>query len=71
MKSEDLYIRLVDPTGKHAEIISHHRVCDRARFITAQRHLHEAKPKDEDKRRVEVTTEAEYHKFMGHKEFAA
>lgn len=71
MKSEDLHIRLVDPTGKHAQIISHHRVWDRERFIAAQRQLHEVKAKDEDKRRVEIATEAEYRKFKGYKEIAA
>ncbi|WP_336217285.1 hypothetical protein [Pseudomonas aeruginosa] len=30
MKSEDLYVRLTDPTGKRREVINHHRVWDRA-----------------------------------------
>lgn len=71
MNSQDLYLRLVDPTGKHSPIISHHRVWDRQRFIESQRQLHEVKAKDGDKRLVEVATEEDYRKFTGYKETAA
>lgn len=71
MQTQDLYLRLVDPTGRHSPIVSHHRVWDRQRFLESQRHFHEAKAKDEDKRRVEVATEADYQKFKGYKEQTA
>ncbi|MNZ33804.1 hypothetical protein SAMN05216201_10956 [Pseudomonas linyingensis] len=71
MKSEDLYIRLVDPTGKHQPVITYHRVHDRARFLEAQRDTHERKAKGADVRRVEVASEADYRKSMGYKEQAA
>lgn len=72
MTPQDLYIRLVDETGKRKPVINYHRVWDRQHFIDAQRHLHEVKPeKAEDKRLVEVATEADYRKFRGYKEQAA
>ncbi len=71
MKTQDLYIRLADPTGAHADIVSHHRVWDRELFLATQRQNHEVKAKDGDKRRVTVVTEADYRAFMGYKEIAA
>lgn len=67
MKSEDLYIRLVDPAGKHQPVITHHRVHDRARFLEAQRETHERRAKGADVRRVEVATEADYRKAHNYK----
>ena len=61
MKAQDMFIRLVDPTGKHDTVINHHRVWDRERFYTSQSKLHEdPKKKIEDRRFVSVATEAEY-----------
>lgn len=71
MQAKDLYIRLRDPAGKHADIVSHHRVWDRERFIAAQRNTHQVKAKDEDSRQVDVVTEADYRQFKGYKECAA
>lgn len=61
MKPQDMYIRLVDPTGKHGTLISAHRVWDRELFYQAQVKQHEdPKKKIEDRRLVSVATEAEY-----------
>ncbi|WP_085701938.1 hypothetical protein [Pseudomonas sp. B15(2017)] len=61
MKAQDMYIRLVDPTGKHDPVINAHRVWDRDRFYQAQVKQHEdPKKKIEDRRFVSVATEAEY-----------
>jgi len=62
MSATDIFIRLIDPTGKHATVINHHRVWDRDRFYNAQCKLHE-NPKKEiaDRRLVSLATEAEYH----------
>nr|EKX3872636.1 hypothetical protein [Pseudomonas aeruginosa] len=51
MKSEDLYVRLTDPTGKRREVINHHRVWDRGQFLEAQRKQHN-KPDKPDEHRV-------------------
>ncbi|MCQ9423437.1 hypothetical protein NRB16_07875 [Pseudomonas sp. LJDD11] len=61
MAASDMYIKLVDPTGKHADVINHHRVWNRDRFYAAQCKIHEnpAKP-IEDRRLVSVVTEADY-----------
>lgn len=71
MNPQDIYIRLVDPTGKRKPVINHHRVWDRQRFIDAQKNLHEVKAEPKDKLRVEVATESEYRAFKGYKEQAA
>lgn len=71
MNAQDLYIRLEDPTGKHAPIVTHHRVWDRARFLASLRNTHEVKAKEGDKRNVSVVTEAAYRTFKGYKENAA
>ncbi|MGP9826864.1 hypothetical protein ACT048_20535 [Ectopseudomonas khazarica] len=71
MITQDIYIRLVDPTGKRKPVVNHHRVWDRQRFITAQKALHEVKAKPDDKLIVEMATEADYRSFMGYKEQAA
>lgn len=68
MQIQDLYVRLVDPAGRHAPVISHHRVWDRDRFLEAQREAYERKAKDDDKRLVEITTEAAYRADRGYKE---
>ncbi|MCS3839420.1 hypothetical protein HNR03_004031 [Pseudomonas sp. JAI111] len=64
MKAQDMFIRLVDPTGKHAPMISAHRVWDRELFYSAQVKQHEdPKKKIEDRRLVSVATEAEYNEY--------
>lgn len=61
MKAQDMFIRLVDPTGKHAPVINAHRVWDRDRFYSTQCKQHEdPKKKIEDRRLVSIATEAEY-----------
>lgn len=61
MAATDMYIRLIDPTGKHAEVIHYHRVWNRDRFYRAQCTLHEnpAKP-IADQRLVSIATADEY-----------
>ncbi len=62
MKAQDFYVRLIDPTGKHRTVINHHRVWDRERFYQSQVKLHEdPKKKIEDRRLVQVATEADYN----------
>lgn len=68
--STDLYVRLKDPAGRSAPIVTHHRVWDREAFITSLKHTHEVKAKPEDKRTVEIVDEAAYRKHMGYKETA-
>lgn len=61
MKAQDMFIKLVDPAGKHATVINCHRVWDRERFYSAQVKLHEdPEKKIEDRRLVSVVTEADY-----------
>ena len=61
MKAQDMFIRLVDPTGKHNTVINAHRVWDRELFYESQVKQHEdQKKKIEDRRLVSVATEAEY-----------
>ena len=71
MNHQDIYIRLVDPTGKRQPVVNAHRVWDRQLFITSQKNLHEVKAKPDDKLVVEVVTEADYRAFKGYKEQAA
>lgn len=62
MAASDMYIKLVDPTGKHADVINHHRVWNRDRFYNAQVKIHENPNKDISERRlVSVVTEADYN----------
>lgn len=64
MKAQDMFIRLVDPTGKHGPVINAHRVWDRELFYESQVKLHEdPKKKIEDRRLVSVATEAEHQAF--------
>ena len=64
MKAQDMFIRLVDPTGKHAPVINAHRVWDRELFYESQVRLHEdPKKKIEDRRLVSAATEAEHQTF--------
>lgn len=61
MKPQDMYIRLVDPTGKRSTVINHHRVWDRELFYSSQSKMHEDPAKKiEDRRLVSVATETEY-----------
>jgi subtilisin-like proprotein convertase family protein len=67
--SQDLYVRLTDPSGRSKPIVSHHRVHDRERFIDSLKQTHEVKAKAGDLRNVEIVSEAEYRKFKGYKEY--
>lgn len=60
MQSQDIYVRLTDPTGKRAPVINYHRVWDKQRFILAQKQIHEERAKGGDVRQVSIATEAEY-----------
>ncbi|HWH86189.1 MAG TPA: hypothetical protein VNV36_05355 [Pseudomonas sp.] len=60
MQGSDLYLRLTDPNGKRAPVISHHRVWDRERFYTAQVKCYESPKNEADKRLISIATEAEY-----------
>lgn len=64
MAATDMYIKLVDPTGRRPAEINHHRVWNRDRFYNAQVKIYEnpAKP-IEDRRLVSVATEADYNEF--------
>lgn len=68
MQSQDIYVRLTDPTGKRAPVINYHRVWDKQRFILAQKQIHEERAKGGDVRQVSIATEAEYvaHKQGAH-----
>ncbi|UNM22754.1 hypothetical protein K0P33_05330 [Pseudomonas sp. ArH3a] len=59
MLGRDLYLRLTDPTGKHAPVINCHRVWDREKFHAAQVKLYEHPKNEDDKRLVSIATEAE------------
>lgn len=71
MTGSDLFLKLTDPTGKRAPVITHHRVWDGQKFMQTQRQMHEVKAEPNDHREVSQATEAEYQKFMGYKEHAA
>lgn len=60
MLGRDLYLRLTDPTGKHAPVINCHRVWDREKFHAAQVKFYEHPKNEADKRLVSIATEAEY-----------
>lgn len=67
MQSQDLYIKITDPNGVHREIVSHHRVWDRERFLETTRAQY-LKPEElKDKRHVSIATEDEYRAFTGYK----
>ena len=67
IQPQDLYLQITDPSGRRGKIVAHHRVWDRERFITAQISLHAKPEKEEDRRVVTVTTQAEYRKANGYK----
>ena len=62
MKAQDIYIKLTDPTGKHSDVINHHRVWDKNKFYQSQVKLHENKEKPiGDQRTVSLATESDYN----------
>lgn len=67
MVGRDMYIRLSDPTGKHSDIVSHHRVWDVQLFLSAQVKQHTLLQNGDDVRHVDVATEDDYRKFMNYK----
>lgn len=64
---KDLYIKLVDPLGRSAVIVSYHRVWDEDKFLASLKKAHEERAEGADIRVVSRTTEAEYRKFAGYK----
>lgn len=66
-KVNDVYVKLIDPTGKHTTIISHHRVWDGKLFMANLRLRYEQAENPDDVRTVKLTTQGAYRKFMGYK----
>lgn len=67
MNAQDLYVELSDPSGKHGKIVSHHRVHDEAKFMASLRKQYEQCEKEEDRRTVNKTSQAEYRRLHGYK----
>lgn len=64
MIAHDLYIRLSDPSGKHGDVINHHRVWDSKRFVDSQAATYQGpKVKNEDQRIVTVATKQDYDEY--------
>ncbi len=59
----DCFVKLVDPTGRHEPVVSHHRVYDAERFIASVKHQHEVKARGDDRRVVSIVDEADYVQF--------
>ncbi|WP_020408969.1 hypothetical protein [Hahella ganghwensis] len=60
MITTDFYLKLIDPTGRHSPVITHHRVWNRDRFIAAQKRYHEDKKRGDEIRVVSEVSETEY-----------
>lgn len=57
----DLYVKQIDPTGKHKPVIRQHRVWNAELFMKAQEAQHNGeKTKPEDIRHVSIATAEEY-----------
>jgi len=64
MEQRDLYIRLTDPSGKHKDVINHHRVWDSERFLASQFKTYDGpNTPDKDRRIVTVSNEIDYRSF--------
>lgn len=61
---QDLYVKLVDPNGKHAEVPCYHRVWDKQLFLSSlqTRHLNPSEPGD--RREVVVIDERIYNRMQ-------
>lgn len=66
---QDLYLKLVDPSGKAVTIINHHRVWNQQLFIASQREqFTKSGAKDQsDFRTVELSSEQEYRASRGYR----
>ena len=60
MEARDCFIRLADPTGKHKDVINHHRVWDAERFIEAQHRQYSTEAKPGETRIVIPATKSDY-----------
>jgi hypothetical protein len=67
MSNQDIYIKVSDPSGLHGAIVSHHRVWDRQRFLSAQIKAHSNADNEADRRTVTVASQREYRTFNGYK----
>ncbi len=63
MNCQDIYVKLVDPTGEKSPTVNYHRVWDKETFIAAQKLHFEVRAEGADKREVSLTTEDEYKRF--------
>ena len=60
MQAQDIYVKLVDPTGEKEPVVNYHRVWDKDRFLAAQKQHFEVRAEGADRREVSLTSEAEY-----------
>ena len=64
MEHRDIFIRLVDPTGRNKPIINHHRVWDAERFLQSQVEQYDgAATKAGERRTVSLATREQYQAF--------
>lgn len=64
MEHRDIFIRLVDPTGRNKPVVNHHRVWDPQRFLQNQIEQYDgAKVKPGDRRTVHVATREQYEAY--------
>lgn len=64
MNSRDIFIRLDDPAGQQAPVISQHRVWDADRFVASQIHQYgEGAREAADRRRVSVVSADDYRAY--------
>lgn len=69
MKPQDLYLRTYDPTGKSADIVSHHRVWDAKLFLATLRERYGKLADTPDFREVSQVTERDYRIANNYKVF--
>lgn len=59
--ARDIFVKKIDPTGRHKPVITQHRVWNAERFMAAQVAQYDGeKTKPEDMRLVTVVTAEEY-----------
>lgn len=66
MNASDLYVKLVDPSGKHSDVVAHHRVWDESLFMIILKTRYELAEGD-DRRIVEKASQGEYRRAAGYK----
>lgn len=65
MQHRDIYVRLSDPSGKHADVINSHSVWDVDLFVSAQRERYSGpKVSAADRRVVSLATKQEYRESV-------